>query len=130
MTTLAERHSSIAAVLEQAAKSMFPKTARTSIDVRTRSATGDTALHMAALRGDATAVRKILTAGAFVDARGAGGRTALYYAALKGHLESARCLVAAGANPDLVMDLGMSPRTVAAQLRDRPLTELFARLGS
>ncbi len=126
MTAMAEQRQGVAAFLERAAKTMFPEDRRGPIDVRTKSADGDTALHMAALWGDRQAIEQLLKAGAFVDEPGAGGRTALYYAALKGHVGVAECLVAAGANPDLRMDLGMSPRAVALQVEDGPLIELFA----
>ena len=126
MTAMAEQRLGVAALLERAAMAMFPEDRRGPIDVRTKSADGDTALHVAALWGDRAAVEQLLKAGAFVDEPGAGGRTALYYAALKGHVSVAEHLIAAGANPDLRMDLGMSPRAVALQLEDGRLIELFA----
>ncbi len=126
MTATEEQRQGVSAFLERAAKAMFSEERRAPIDVRTKSADGDTALHMAALWGDPEAVAQLLKAGAFVDEPGAGGRTALYYAALKGHVDVAACLVDAGANPDVRMDLGMSPRAVALQLGDEALIELLA----
>lgn len=123
--TTTERQQSITSILEQTAKAMFPVEREASIDVRTKNADGDTALHIAALGGDEGAVAQLLMAGAFVDEPGAGGRSALYYAALKGHTDIAAQLVAAGADPDMVMDLGMSPRTVATQHKDQRLIQLF-----
>jgi uncharacterized protein len=51
--------------------------------------------------GDAAAVRRLLAAGADVNARDARGRTAVTAAALGEHVEAARVLIAAGADVDL-----------------------------
>ena len=125
MTTNAQASQPVVAFLEQAARAMFPEQGDRPIDVRSKSAAGDTALHMAALWGDAAAVEQLLRAGAFVDEPGAGGRSPLYYAALEGHVGVAERLVAAGADPDLVVDIGMSCRDVASQREDQRLMELF-----
>lgn len=125
MTTNALGTQTASSFLAQAAKAMFPHQRERSIDVRSKSADGDTALHMAALWGDAAAVEQLLRAGAFVNEPGAGGRTALYYAALEGHAAVAEHLIAAGADPDLVVDIGMSSRDVASQRKDERMMELF-----
>lgn len=130
MTTIAQQSPSVSAILQQAARTMFPSNRARTIDVRTKSADGDTALHMEALWGDEAAVDQLLKAGAFVDEPGARGRSALYYATLEGHLGVAERLVTAGANPDLVMDLGMSPRSIALQIGDQRLIELFEAQGN
>lgn len=125
MTTNALGSQPINSFLEQAAKAMFPDHGERPIDVRSKSADGDTALHMAALWGDVAAVEQLLAAGAFVNELGAGGRTALYYAALEGHVAVVERLLAAGADPDLVVDIGMSSRDVASQREDKRMMELF-----
>jgi len=126
MTTNALGSETATSFLAQAAKAMFPDQGAQAIDVRSKSADGDTVLHMAALWGDAGAVEQLLKAGAFVNEPGAGGRTALYYAALEGHLAVAEQLIAAGADPDLSVDIGMSSRDVASQRKDERMMELFA----
>ena len=125
MTTNALGTQPVNGFLAQAARAMFPDQGERSIDVRSKSADGDTALHMAALWGDAAAVDQLLTAGAFVNELGAGGRTALYYAALEGHVAVAERLITAGADPDLVVNIGMSSRDVASQRGDQRMMELF-----
>jgi len=125
MTTTIERQRSATTVLEQTAKAMFSGARGALLDVHAKNADGDTALHIAALDGNEDAVAQLLSAGAYVDEPGAGGRSALYYATLKGHAGVAAQLVAAGADPDIVMDLGMSPRTVATQHKDERLLRLF-----
>lgn len=127
MTSIAERQPAVNDFLERAAKAMFPRSVETLIDVRTKSAEGDTALHLAALWGDEEAVEQLLRSGAFVDERGAGGRSPLYYAVLKGHAGVAERLLAAGADPDLGTDLGMSPRVVAHRLGNQGLIRLLER---
>jgi ankyrin repeat protein len=47
----------------------------------------------AAYRGDADAVRRLLAAGARIDAEAKGGGTALTYAATRGHLEILQLLL-------------------------------------
>jgi ankyrin repeat protein len=125
MTSNAQVHRSGDSMLEQAARSMYSKNGETSIDVRSKNADGDTALHVAALWGDVSVVDRLLQAGAFVNEPGAGGRTALYYAALEGHQAVAERLLAAGADPDQIVDIGMSSRDVASQRKDERLLELF-----
>jgi ankyrin repeat protein len=125
MTTNVQAPPSVADILAQAAKALFPNEGKASIDVRTKSADGDTALHVAALWGDEAAVDQLIKAGAFVDEPGGGGRTALYYAALKGHVSVAERLIAASADPDHVGDLGMSPRGIAQQIGDERMIKLF-----
>jgi ankyrin repeat protein len=55
-------------------------------------------LLQAAARGDSTAVRKLIAAGADVKARDSGGRTALLLATHGNHVDVARLLIAAGAD--------------------------------
>ena len=124
MTRIAERQQSVNDILEQTGRAMFPGEP-VAIDVRTKDHDGDTALHLAALAGDEQAVRELLRAGAFVDELDANRRSPLYYAALKGHVAVVGPLLAAGANPDLTMELGLSPRVIAQRHRDQSLLQLF-----
>lgn len=55
-------------------------------------------LHEAAARGDAADVKRLIGAGASVDARDADGRTALLRATHGNHIEAARALIGAGAD--------------------------------
>lgn len=125
MTTNVQGTQPVNSFLAEVAKVMFPDQGDRTIDVRSKSADGDTALHMAALWGDVAAVDQLLAAGAFVNELGAGARTPLYYAALEGHDTVAEHLVAAGADPDLVVDIGMSSRDVAVQRKDKRMMALF-----
>lgn len=55
-------------------------------------------LHKAAARGDVAAIRKLIAAGAVIDARDEGGRTALLAATHANRVEAARALIEAGAD--------------------------------
>lgn len=57
----------------------------------------NTALHSAAGSGNVAAARRLLAAGAEIEAIGKGGWTPLHVATFKGHLEVVELLLAAGA---------------------------------
>jgi ankyrin repeat protein len=59
----------------------------------------DGPLHVAVVRGDLPAVRKLVDAGAEVNAEGEFGRSPLYYAALSGYREIVSFLLTKGADP-------------------------------
>jgi ankyrin repeat protein len=69
-------------------------------DARQISAGGSTALHFAALAGDADSARLLLGAGADVNAAAADGNSALVLAAFSGHPAVAGVLIEAGADPN------------------------------
>ena len=76
-----------------------------SID--SRDGDGNTALHLAAINGQAEALKKLIDARAGLDIPNAGGRTALICAVNEGKTAAARLLIAAGAdvnahNPEYV----------------------------
>jgi len=76
-----------------------------------------TALHLAVQRGNADAVRCLLSAGADVDVADTRyGRTALYYAVERNDLAVTELLVSYGANPALVTSSG--PTVSAARARN------------
>ncbi|WP_328332883.1 MULTISPECIES: ankyrin repeat domain-containing protein [unclassified Streptomyces] len=69
----------------------------------------DRTLLEAAGRGDTTAVRAALAAGAALEARDGHRRTALLLASIGDHVGAARVLVAEGADPDAQDDRDDSP---------------------
>ena len=72
-------------------------------------------LQTAAARGDVAEVRRLLAAGADVDATCDGGRTALFVAARHGRADVVRVLLAAKANVDSAATTdGATPLLMAA----------------
>jgi ankyrin repeat protein len=82
--------------------------------VDTRTASGRTALMLAAGRGEVAAVAELLRRGADIQAVNRNGGTALMYAAVHPAPGSARLLLAWGARPNHVSANGWSALTVAA----------------
>ena len=81
------------------------------------AATGErTALHEAAESGDIAKVKKLLEAGAAVEARAEHGRTALHYAAGKGHFVIVKLLLEAGADVEARDKDGRTALHVAAEV--------------
>lgn len=74
-----------------------------------------TLLAMAASRGHAAAVERLLRGGAAPDALSASGRTALMDAVATEHLATVRALVAGGANVDLTAPGGRTALFMAAR---------------
>lgn len=71
-------------------------------------------LHLAAWRGDADEVGRLIRAGTALDARDGNVRTPLHVAAFAGHGAIARALLAAGADPALLDQQRYDAVTVAA----------------
>ncbi|KAF3387434.1 Ankyrin-3 [Penicillium rolfsii] len=67
------------------------------VDIEMRSPKGLTALHCAAAAGETTTVKRLLDAGAEIEAIDKQGRTALQYAEARGNKTTARLLLDAGA---------------------------------
>jgi ankyrin repeat protein len=98
-----------------------PKT----MTVHTREPSGDTPLHIMAMRGDRHALQLLLDAGAEVNALGDMSCTPLYLAVTYKHTSCVELLLGCGANPDTVSELGYTPRTLAIAQGDREVERLF-----
>ena len=95
-------------------------------DVNGAQGDGTTALHWAAIKGDAEMTRMLVTAGANVRATTRlGSYTALYLAAKGGHSDVVAALLAGGADPKAVTSNGTTPLMIAAAAGDtRSITAL------
>jgi uncharacterized protein len=93
---------------------------------------GFTALHLAAFFGKPEAVRRLLDAGAPVDAytRNDFANQALHAAAAGRHVEICRALLAAGADVNATQHGGFTPLHEAAQHGDDEMVELFLSAGA
>ena len=87
-------------------------------------------LQTASQRGDAPEVRRLLAAGAAVDAADGAGQTPLHYVAASGHSEAATALLSAGAAVDAADTDGLTPLHWAAYYRQSGVLRLLLRSGA
>jgi ankyrin repeat protein len=101
-------------------------------EVSARDALNNTALHMAASRGQKKLAQMLLDKGADVNSRGDFGKTPLHYAAKEREPELVRLLAQHGADMDRIDDFGMSSLYLALQGElDTPTTSsLLLELGA
>jgi ankyrin repeat protein len=97
------------------------------LDVNEAQGDGTTALHWAAIKGDADLAQMLIYAGANVRATTRiGSYTALYLAAKGGHSAVVAALLAAGADPRATTSNGTTPLMIASAAGDtRSMTSLI-----
>ena len=89
------------------------------LDVNEAQGDGSTALHWAAIKGDAEMAQMLIYAGANVRATTRiGAYTPLYLAAKGGHSDVVAALLAAGADAKAVTSNGTTPLMIAAAAGD------------
>ena len=86
------------------------------VDLETRDGGGNTALHWAAIHGDAALVAELLERGAAADAENASGAAPLLYAV--GNLDAVRALVKRGASVNRISKFHTTPLMAAARYPD------------
>jgi len=92
---------------------------------------GRTALHAAALKGEAEAARQLLEAGADVNAAAGDGQTALHMAVSDGQAEVLAVLLGApGLDPALPDEVGLAPLHYAAQRGRVEVTRQLLEAGA
>jgi len=91
---------------------------------------GWTALHLAAIKGDSSATRALLRAGADPNFQSKHGITPLYYACRYGHVEVAKVLLRSGADVQLRDGYRRQPIHAAMQVWRRSLVELLLDHGA
>lgn len=105
------------------------KLLKTGVDLQSRDARGNTALHWAALANDARLVSRLLAAGADARATNAVGATALHYGTGSGSI--VRGLLRAGADPNAKSLNGASPlHSAAARPNGYPAVKLLLDAGA
>ena len=100
------------------------------MDLEARQRGGDTALIMAAARGQGEFARLLLRAGARIDAVNDRGHTPLIAATLNGDADTLDALLGAGAPPDGAGRDGRAPLAIAAQLGREAAVEALLEAGA
>ncbi len=95
------------------------------VTIHTRTALGDTPLHVAVIRGEFPIVQLLLQAGAEADLPGEHGYTPLHEAVSRQQVEIARLLIGHGAQATRANAFGETPRQIAQR---EGQTEAFAFL--
>jgi hypothetical protein len=90
---------------------------------------GNTALHWAAAKGHASAVRLLIQSGAPVEQRNESGATPLHSAAANGQLPAARALLSAGAHHAVADYAEQTPHTAALSRGWNDVAKLIAHFG-
>jgi ankyrin repeat protein len=88
------------------------------------------AVHAAAYRGDAAALKLQLAAGAAADSRDGHGRTPLHVATFQGHHDAIRALVAGGADLSALENDRYDAVTIASVADDEATLRLLLSLGA
>jgi uncharacterized protein len=115
----------LAEFLARAADVLFPADPPRAVTVDSRASDGDTPLHIAALWGDVDAARRLVEAGADVNAPGDMTCPPLFFAVMAGHAGVAELLLRLGADPDVPTELGYTPRTLAEHKGDPAVIAVF-----
>ncbi len=98
------------------------------IDIDTSSSFGETALMLAAFKGNELLVDELLSKGASVNR--VGGWTPLHYAAANGHDAIVRKLLAKGARVNVQTKSGVTPLYMAARMPSRQVVMTLLRAGA
>ncbi len=98
------------------------------IEVDTASEYGETALMLAAFKGNMELVQRLLAEGASVNR--VGGWTPLHYAAAQGHTEIVKLLLEKGARVNVQTYSGITPLYMAARKPSREVVMTLLRAGS
>jgi uncharacterized protein len=95
------------------------------LNPNSRTPIGETPLHIAAVRGDTSAIAALLDAGAQIDTPGEHGYTALHEAVAQRHAAAVTLLLSRGASTSIVDDEGCTPEQLAELLEHHDITPLF-----
>ncbi|KAL0634672.1 hypothetical protein Q9L58_006398 [Maublancomyces gigas] len=103
---------------------------RTAVGIELSDGKGQTPLIQAALKGDVTAVRRLLDSGAAIDAKAGNGDTALHKAVYSGHMEIVEILLAGGACVGAVCSGRYTPLHEAAKTGNTEIVKKLLAVGA
>ena len=89
---------------------------------------GYAGLHLAAARGDAVEIRRLISQGADPNAKDGNGRTPLHVAAFGSHADAARALAQGGAKPNALDAQRYDIITISAVKDDVKMVQLALAL--
>eukprot|EP00045_Choanoeca_perplexa_P018037 m.276099 g.276099 ORF g.276099 m.276099 type:complete len:421 (-) comp17693_c2_seq4:5972-7234(-) len=98
--------------------------------INKRNGKGETKLHMAASRGDASLVRMLIAQGAYIDIQDFAGWTPLHEACAQGHTEVVDELLKHGASTAVIGPEGVRPLHDAAEMGFGAIVETLLRNGA
>ncbi len=99
-----------------------------ALDVDTASEYGETALMLAAFKGNMELVQRLLDKGASINR--VGGWTPLHYAATEGHDDIVRLLLEKGARVNVQTAAGVTPLYMAARKPSRQVVMTLLKAGA
>lgn len=106
----------LASVLASVSDVMFPHLDNAPVEVNSRDCSGDTPLHVMAVRGNNVGAELLIEAGAEVNAIGDMGETPLHVALSRRNEELVRFLVHSGADVDIRSEFNRTPREMAERM--------------
>jgi len=91
---------------------------------------GYTAIHYAAMDGNLSQIRTLLSSGQDPGTLSKGKETPLHWAAIKGYADVAAALLQAGADPNVLSNFGPSPLHLAIQNKHRKVVDVLLDNGA
>ena len=113
------------AVLEKANSLIAALLLKYDLDIDARNRFGDSAMHLAALRGRPDSAKLLIDHGIDVNATNASGRTALHVAARASAEEVAKMLIASGADVNAIDNYGFNALSHAAYMGNIKISRLL-----
>jgi ankyrin repeat protein len=96
------------------------------LDVNSSNCSNESAMHLAAIWGDAKAIELLASLGAAIDEPGDCDCSPLYNAVTFGHKQAVALLLQLGASPHSKNDIGYTPFQLAVERNNQDLIDVFS----